>query len=119
MTKAISSAADFLKAIAGKTELFPVEGATVELRSLEWAEVETLYAQYGDKPTEMTFQAARMGIVAPQLDEAQWGILRKSLPGAIQAISNRVMAISGMLGAGGGPLAGTGSSPSPGTDQPT
>lgn len=117
MTKAISSAADFLSAIAGKTQRFEIEGATVELRSLEWAEVETLYGQYGNKPTEMTFQAARMGIVAPQLDEAQWATFRKSLPGAIQAISNKVMGMSGML-PGDGPLAGTGSSALSGTDQP-
>lgn len=112
MAKAISSASEFLSAIAGKTELFDVEGATVELRSLQWAEVETLYAQYGDKPTEMTFQAARMGIVAPVLDEDQWAAFRKALPGAIQDISNRVMRMSGMLKEDGRPLAGIGSLPS-------
>lgn len=119
MAKAISSAADFLSAIAGKTEAFAVEGATIELRSLEWAEVETLYAQYGDKPVEMTYHAARMGIVAPQLDEAQWAAFRKALPGAIQAISNKVMGMSGMLPGGGSPLAGVGSPSSLATVQPT
>lgn len=112
MTKAISSASDFLAAIGGKTELFTVEGVTVELRSLGWAETQSLNAQYGDNATEMTFQAALLGIVNPKLDEAQLEQFRKARPGPISDISRRIMQMSGMLKEGDGPLAGDGSLPS-------
>lgn len=120
MAKAISSATDVLAALAGKTKLFEIEGVTIELRALEWAEAETLYAEYGDKPAEMTYQAARMGISAPVFDEAQLAQLRKAMPGAIQKISSEVMAMSGMAPEEGGrPLAGSGSVPLPETAAPT
>lgn len=110
MTKAISSAVDFLAAVGGKTELFEVEGVTVELRSLEWGETQSLNTQYGDNLTEMTFQVALLGIVEPKLDEGQLAQFRKARPGAVSAISKRVMQISGMLKEEDDrPLDGTGS----------
>lgn len=114
MTKATSSAVDFLAAIAGKTELFEVEGVTVELRGLEWTETQKLYA-LAENPPEMTFQAALMGLVAPMISEEQF---RKAHPGAIQKISARVMEMSGLgAAASDSPLAGGGSLPATGTAQ--
>jgi hypothetical protein len=109
-TKAISSAAQFLTAVSGKTELFEVEGATVELRALGWEETQQLSATYGENLTEMTFQAVVLGLANPKLDEAQLAQLRMASPGAISEISKRIMRISGMLKEEDGrPLAGTGS----------
>lgn len=120
MAKAISSATDVLAALAGKTKIFEIEGVTIELRSLEWAEAEMLYAEYGDNPTRMTFEAARLGINAPVFDEAQLIQFRKAMPGAIQKISSEVMAMSGMTPEDDNrPLAGSGSAPLPETAAPT
>lgn len=109
MAKAISSATDFLSAIAGKTKLFEVEGATIELRALEWAEVEQLNVQYSGKPVEMTFQVALLGIKSPELNAEQLTMFRKAIPGAIQDISSEIMKMSGMVKDENRPLAGTGS----------
>lgn len=107
MAKAISSAADFLNAIAGKTEVFEVEGVTVELRSLDWEEVQQLQTRFGNNYAELTFQTALAGLVAPKVDEAQ---LRKGRAGMVADIGNRVGVISGMIKeADNRPLAGTGS----------
>jgi hypothetical protein len=111
MTKAITSAVDFLAAITGGTELFEVEGVTVELRSLTWEEAQRLNANHKGDVTEMTFQAAALGIVAPALTAEHLDALRQAKPGVIAKISNRVMTISGMMeeDEGGSPLAGGGS----------
>ena len=105
MAKAISSASEFLAATAGKTLPFEVEGVTVQLRSLEWAETESLLAMANSNPAEVTFRAALLGLNG-LVDEAQ---LRTVIPGAVQKISAEVMRISGMGQEGGSPLAGTGS----------
>lgn len=110
MAKAISSATDFLNAIGQKTELFDTQGVTVELRSLEWADAQQLNAKYGNDTTELSFQTALLGIVAPKIEEAQ---LRKARAGIISDIGRRVAQISGMLKEDDSrPLAGAGSSPS-------
>lgn len=116
MTKAISSAADFLSAIGQKTELFDTQGVTVELRSLEWAEAQQLNARYGNDNAELSFQTALAGIVAPKVEEAQ---LRKARAGVVSDIGRRVAVISGMLKEDDRPLAGSGSPSGPPTAPPT
>lgn len=108
MAKAISSAVDVLAAIAGKTEAFEIEGVTVELRSLEWAEVQRIIVGNDGDTWEQLFQMALAGIAAPKLEEAQ---LRKARPSFVTGVGKRVAEISG-TGQSDGPLAGDGSSPS-------
>lgn len=112
MTKATSSAVDFLAAVAGKTELFEVAGVTVELRSLDYTEVGELRARHGDDFVEMSMQAILLGLVSPKLDEAQLAQLRHSRPGPLAEIAARITEISGLSddGPGASPLAGGGSS---------
>lgn len=108
MAKAISSAADFLTAIAGKTEPFEVDGVTVELRSLEWAEVQDLQKRFAGNGAELTFQAAMAGLVTPKVEETQ---LRRGRAGIVADIGKQVMVLSGMTSEDGDrPLAGSGSS---------
>ncbi len=111
MTKATTSAIDFLAAISGGTEAFEVEGVTVELRSLTFAEIQQLNSQHNGDNMEMMFGVVTTGLVTPKLDTAQLEQLRSAKPGAITKISNRVMTISGMMeeDEGGSPLAGGGS----------
>lgn len=97
MTKATTSAIDFLAAISGGTEEFEVEGVTVELRSLTFAEVQGLRRTYKDDEGELTFGALRLGLLSPKLDEAQIEQLRNSKPGPIAKIAGRIMQISGMV----------------------
>ena len=113
--KAITSAVDFMAAVAGKTEVFTAAGVTVELRSLGFDEAEALMAQYGEKPIEMTFHVLLAGLVAPKLDEAQIKALRQSRPGPLSTIAGRIMTLSGMGGSEGGksPLDGGGLSDEP------
>ena len=120
MTKATINAIDFLAAITGGTELFEVEGITVEIRSLTFAEVQHMGNKYKDDNYEMTFQTVVAGLVAPKLDAAQVEQMRQSKPGLITRISNRVMRLSAMTEEeGASPLAGGGSSPDPTTAAPT
>lgn len=112
MTKATTSAIDFLAAISGGTELFEVGGVTVELRSLTFAEVQRLSTAHKDDNTEMSFQALALGLVSPKLDDAQLEQMRGAKPGPLMAIAKRVMQISGMVedeAAPGSPLDGGGS----------
>lgn len=118
MAKAISSATEFLTAIAGKTTLFEVEGVTIELRSLGHLETEMLMDKYGDKPLRLALEAARLGIANPVLDEEQLESMGKALPGVIEKLSREVMRISGMSKESDSPLAGSGSSALPVTGQP-
>lgn len=97
MTKATTSAIDFLAAISGGTELFEVSGVAVELRSLTFAEAQRLGTAYKDNATEMAFQALVLGLVAPKLDEAQLEQVRSGRPGPLMKIAQRVMQISGMV----------------------
>lgn len=108
MTKATTSAIDFLAAISGGTEVFEVSGLTVELRSLTFAEVQRLSAAHKDDSTEMAFQALVLGLVEPKLDEEQLVQVRQGRPGPLMKIATRVMRISGMVDTeeGGSPLDG-------------
>ncbi len=120
MTKATTNAIDFLAMIAGGTELFEVEGITIEIRNLTFAEVQQIGKKYGDDNYEITFQTVVVGLVTPKLDAAQVEQMRQSKPGAITDISNRVMRLSGMTKEeGGSPLAGGGLSTDPTTAAPT
>lgn len=106
MTKATTSAVDFLAAIGGRTELCEVEGATVELRSLSFAETQTLSAQYGDDNTELALRMVELALVNPPLTVDQ---LRQVRPGPLAQLAQRVTALSGLEAPAGSPLAGTGS----------
>lgn len=109
MTNKTTNAIDFLAAISGGTELFEVSGATVELRSLTFAEVQGLSTKHKDDPTEMAFQALVLGLMEPKLDEAQLASVRNGKPGPLMKIAQRVMEISGMVEeADGVPLVGVG-----------
>lgn len=108
-TKTVSSAVDFLAGVAGETELFEVGGLVVKIRSLTFAEVQAISTAYSGNNFEMTFQAVKAGLVEPKLSDEQIEQLRSAKPGAITAISNRVMAISGLSG-DSGPLAPGGGS---------
>jgi hypothetical protein len=107
MAKAISSATDFISAIAQKTELFEVEGVTVELRSLDWGEVQQILGNSTSNNMEQLFQFALAGLAAPKIEEAQ---LRKARAIFITSIGTRVGQMSGTAGDSTGPLAGGGSS---------
>lgn len=109
MTKATSSAVDFLAAVSGDTQLFETDGVTVELRSLTFAESQKLLRDNPNDNSEMTFQALVMGLVAPKLDAAQLEQLRAAKPGPLMKIARRVMVISGMV-EDDGPLASGGGS---------
>lgn len=111
MTKATTSAVDFLAAMTGTPELFETQGVTVELRSLTFAEVQQLVTKYQGDATEMAFQALALGLVTPALDDEQLVALRSAKPGPIMAMAQRVMQISGMAEEddNGSPLAGGGS----------
>ena len=97
MTKATTSAIDFLAAISGGTEQFEVSGVTVELRSLTFAEAQQLGTKYKDNNTEMAFQALALGLVTPKLDDAQLEQVRAGRPGPLMKIAQRVMQIRGMV----------------------
>ena len=92
----VASAIDFMAAVAGKTELFTTSGITVEVRSLTYEEAEALMAKYSDNPIALTFHALLGGLVSPVLTAAQIEELRKSRPGPITAIAQRIMALSGL-----------------------
>lgn len=106
--KAKASAVDFLALLACEPEEYTVDGVAVELRALSFTEVQGLATKHAGNTTEMAFQALRLGLVTPQLDEAQWERVREGKSGPLMKIANRVMEISGMT-EGSGPLAGTGS----------
>lgn len=109
MTKATTSAIDFLAAISGGTELYEVGGTTVELRSLTFAEVQRLSTAHKGDSTEMSFQALALGLISPKLDGAQLEQMRSARPGPLMAIAKRIMQISGMVedeAAPGSPLDG-------------
>lgn len=106
MAKAISSAVDFLAAIAQKTELHEVEGMTVELRTLEWAEVQQIMARHSNDNLEMLFQMAYAGLASPKVEEAQ---LRRARAVFVNSIGTRVAQMSGTAQDASGPLAGDGS----------
>lgn len=111
MTKATTSAVDFLAALAGETEIFETSGLAVELRSLTFAEVQQLGTKYKNESTEMAFQALALGLLSPKLDAEQLATLRVGRPGPLMKIAQRVMQLSGMTeDEGGSPLAGTVSS---------
>lgn len=109
--KTVSSAVDFLAAVAGKTELFEVEpGVFVELRSLGYEESESLIAEYGDKPVALTYQLFAYGLVRPELTDEQKAELRKARPGPVSRMGSRVAELSGLgQEEGASPLAGSGS----------
>lgn len=111
MTKATTSAVDFLAAISGGTETYEVAGVTVELRSLGYSEMEELNTTYADRNMEMAFQALARALVSPKLTPEQLDQLRRAKPGFIVALSQRVMQISGVMeeDENGSPLAGGGS----------
>lgn len=110
MTKATTSAIDFLAVIAGETELFETDGLTVELRSLTFPEAQRLFTEHAGDNAEIAFQALTLGLLAPKLDEDQLAIVRNGKPGPLLKIAQRVMEISGMTeGEGGRPLDGSGS----------
>lgn len=106
MAKAISSAVDFLAAIAQKTEPFTVEGVTVELRSLEWQEVQQITGRHPNDNMEQMFQFALKGLAAPKIEEEQ---LRKARAVFVNSIGTRVAQMSGTQQDNTGPLAGDGS----------
>lgn len=109
MTKAITSAEDFASLAAGKTDVFEVEGMTVELRGLDWAEMQSLRTKYEQDEIEMAFQMAYLGLQSPKIEE---GVLRKARPSIVQALVKRVAEISGTARTeADGPLAGDGLSP--------
>ena len=106
--KAKSSAIDFLALLACKPEQYAVDGVEVELRALTFAEVQGLATKHAGDTTEMAFQALRLGLVTPQLDEEQWAQVRNGKSGPLMKMATRVMTISGM-NEGSGPLDGAGS----------
>lgn len=105
--KEVSSAAEFMARIGGKSELYEVDGLTVKIRSLGYEDVQAISG-----PTvnglETAFQALVLGLVEPKLDEEQLAALRKAKPGPLMNIAQRIMQISGMV-EGSGPLDGNGS----------
>lgn len=107
--KEVSSAAEFLARLGGKSELYEVDGLVVKIRSLGYEDVQVINSAANGNNMEMAFQAIRLGLVEPQLDDEQIEALRKAQPGPLMNIARRVMEISGMV-EGDGPLAGTGSS---------
>jgi hypothetical protein len=111
MAKAISSATDFLAALSCEPEAYETNGVTVELRSLTFTEVQKIATQHRDDSNEMAFQAMRLGLVAPKLDDGQFEQVRSGKAGPLMNIAKRVMQISGMM-EDSGPLAGGGSSAS-------
>ena len=106
MTKAISSAADFLRAIQGKTEVFEVDGVVFELRSLPWADTQVIMGKYADNQMEALFQLALASIKAPEVTEEQ---LRQAPPTMVIGLGTQASQLSG-LNASAGPLDGSGSS---------
>lgn len=102
------SGAELLQLLACEPETYEVQGVTVELRALTFTEVQGIANQHSGDNTEMAFQALRLGLVSPQLDETQFDQLRGGKSGPLMKMAQRVMEISGMT-EGGGPLAGTGS----------
>ncbi len=116
MAKAISSATDVLAAIAGKAVPFETNGVTVEVRALQWEEVQVTLAQHKDNDAEFMFQMALAGLSEPKLTEEQ---LRKARVSFVTDIGRRVLALSGLTNESAGPLAGTGSSLPLATDQPS
>lgn len=108
MAKAISSAADFLAALSCEPEVYETNGVTVELRALTYVEVQRIAAKHKDDNNELAFQAMRLGLVTPKLDDEQIEQVRLGKAGPLMNIARRVMEISGMVEAAG-PLAGAGS----------
>lgn len=108
--KAVVSAVDFMAAVGGKTEIYTVDGITVELRSLHYEEAEALMAEYSNKPAAMLYQMFVRGIAKPELTEAQRAQLRQAHPSFVQKIGGRVAELSGLSNPDGdSPLAGGGS----------
>jgi hypothetical protein len=107
-TKAKASAVDFLTLLACKPEEYVIDGVAVELRALTFSEVQGIATKHSGDNTEMAFQALRLGLVTPQLDDAQWEQVRGGKSGPLMKMATRVMEISGMT-EGSGPLAGNGS----------
>lgn len=107
MAKAIASASGFLAAIVGKPIYFEVDGVTIELQGIGYADYMTLVEAHGDKPVELAFQMALLGIKAPKLAEADLELFRQAKPGTVRKIAEEVARISGLNDEGNGPLAGS------------
>lgn len=106
--KAVSSAAEFMARVGGKSELYEVEGLVVRIRSLGYEDAQSINAANANG-LETAFQALVLGLEEPKLDEEQLVALRKAKPGPLMNIAKRIMEISGMI-EGSGPLDGNGSS---------
>lgn len=102
------SGAELLQLLACEPEEYEVGGVVVDLRALTFTEVQGIANKHGSDNTEMAFQALRLGLVNPPLDDAQFEQLREGKSGPLMKMAQRVMEISGMT-EGSGPLAGTGS----------
>ena len=106
------SGAELLQLLACEPETYEVQGVTVELRALTFTEVQKLAKIPGDDNVEANFQALRLGLVSPQLTDAEFEQLRNVKAGALMKMAQRVMLISGMTDEeeGGSPLGGGASS---------
>lgn len=109
MAKAIASASEFLDALSNKSTLFDVEGVTIEVQGIGYADVGVLMDKYKDDPVKLQIEMVRLGIRAPQLNDAQFEGLQKGKPGAVQKIAAEISRLSGLTQEDSSPLAGSGS----------
>lgn len=106
----ILNPADFLSAVSCKPMPFEVDGIHMLIRGLEYTEIQTINAKYSKDNLESAFQAVKLGLVEPQLNDAQRDALRQANAKFIVKLSQQIMAISGLQDEDkNGPLAGDGS----------
>jgi hypothetical protein len=106
------SAEDFLAAIAGELidHELKVNGRVVgkvQLRTLEFAAVQTAASRFANAPGELMLWALDNALVNPVLTDAQREQVRRGKPMPLLDLAQHVMQISGMTEEeGGSPLDG-------------
>lgn len=106
------SAEDFLSAIAGETIDHEIKAGgrvvgKVQLRTLEFAAVQSAVSRFKDNHGELMLWALDNALVTPQLTDAQREQVRKGKPGPLLELAKHIMQISGMTDEdGGSPLDG-------------
>jgi hypothetical protein len=100
MAKSYLSKADFLAGILQRPVDLDVPGlGVVRVQGLTAEQLSDLQLSFESKPPiEVTIQMAYRGLVEPQLSEEDIAALHQANFGYINAIANRVMALSGVGG---------------------
>ncbi len=96
-TKRALSASDFLAAIQRQEELYEIEGVgAVRIRGLSVSQATAVMQKYADRMQDSVYEVVALGLIEPQLDEAQLESLKDAAPAPVMALFERIMELSAM-----------------------